>query len=237
MGQLLICLQSWRKNLPGWGLAIALVILGFLSFPTPALATGVYEIPALQSDQPTWVIDQGDVLSFATQGTLAKRLSNLAQATGNEVRFVTIRRLDYGETAETFTNKLFDKWFPSAAAQANQILVFLDTKTNTAGIRTGEQVQALLPEEIASSIAQETMLVPIRAGNYNQGLLDASDRLMAVLSGQPDPGPPEVKKADFASTFTEAEETNDRSATLIVVGLLIAATVIPMVTYFIYQGQ
>ncbi|WP_257790486.1 hypothetical protein [Parathermosynechococcus lividus] len=38
-------------------------------------------------------------------------------------------------------------------------------------------------------------------------------------------------------TYKSKSETDDRSATIIVVMLLIAATVIPMVTYFIYQGS
>ncbi|MFM8009184.1 MAG: YgcG family protein, partial [Dolichospermum sp.] len=36
-------------------------------------------------------------------------------------------------------------------------------------------------------------------------------------------------------TFTKAEDTDKENATVWVVGLLIAATVIPMATYYIYQ--
>jgi uncharacterized protein len=36
-------------------------------------------------------------------------------------------------------------------------------------------------------------------------------------------------------TYKKAEETNQGNATAWVVGLLIAATVIPMATYYIYQ--
>jgi uncharacterized protein len=37
-------------------------------------------------------------------------------------------------------------------------------------------------------------------------------------------------------TFAKAEETDSKSATIIVVALLVAATVIPMATYFLYQA-
>jgi uncharacterized protein len=59
--------------------------------------------------------------------------------------------------------------------------------------------------------------------------------LAAVLSGEPDPGPPIVEnKISAESTFTKAEDTDRGSATILVVVLLILATVIPMLTYFAY---
>jgi len=69
--------------------------------------------------------------------------------------------------------------------------------------------------------------------------MSASDRLVAVLSGEADPGPPEeVTSFEIESTFASAEETEENrgNATIIVVGFLIAATVIPMATYYIYQA-
>ncbi|MGB8703002.1 MAG: TPM domain-containing protein [Thermosynechococcaceae cyanobacterium] len=225
--------RQWRKLLQSCFMAIAVLLLtlpaGF------ALATGVADVPVVTAGSDTWVIDQGDVLSVLNQGTIAKKLSKLDQQTGNEVRFLTIRRFDYGETATTLAQGVFERWFPTAEAQANQVLLLLDTQTKTAGIQTGENIKSLMSDAIAQSIATETTLVPIRAGNYNQGLLDAANRLVLVLSGQPDPGPPEIKMMEVESTFKPAAETDTRSAAIIVVVLLLAATIIPMATYYWYQ--
>jgi uncharacterized protein len=68
--------------------------------------------------------------------------------------------------------------------------------------------------------------------------LDVSDRIVAILSGKPDPGPPEiVDNIQVESTFASSEETAKErgNSTAWVIGLLIAATVIPMATYYIYQ--
>lgn len=207
----------------------------------PVLATAVYEVPTVSAGVPTWIVDQADVLSLSTQGKVKGTLAQLAKQTGKEVRFVTIHRLDYGDTIQTFTDKLFKKWFATAEQQANQTLIVLDNVTNTVGMQTGSDVKSTLTDPIATSIITETMQVPLRDGNkYNQSFSDAADRLVAVISGQVDPGPPVIKSApEVGRTYLKAEETaaNRDSFVIIVVGLLIAATIIPMATWWWYQNQ
>lgn len=215
-------------------MAIALVSL--LVVPS-ALATGVYDIPNLAADNSTWVLDQADVISRLNEGKISSDLENVAKKTGYETRIVTIRRLDYGETPETFAKALFEKWFPTKEAQANQTLLVIDTVTNGTAIISGDQVKSLLTDAIAQSVVSETVFVPLRDGNkYNQAFLDASDRLVAVLSGEPDPGPPQIEETvQVEGTFKKGTEAEQNNAIAWVVGLLIAATVIPMATYYIYQ--
>lgn len=202
----------------------------------PVQATGVYDLPTVNAGESVWVIDQAEVLSRATEGQLSNTLANLAKNTGYEVRMVTIRRLDYGETIEDLVNELFTTWFPTSKEQANQTLIVVDSLTNKAALRTGAHVQELLPSEIANSITEETILFDLKELQYNQALSSASDRLVAILSGEEDPGPPQVKEMNIEGTYTTAEETNDRSATIWVIVLLVVATIIPMVTYFWYVG-
>ena len=203
-------------------------------FSIPALATGVYNIPNLTSD--TWIVDEADLISRFNEGKISSAFDELAKKTGNEVRIITVRGLDYGETPESFTKALFEKWFPNEEAQANQTLLMINSVTNGTAIVTGDKVKSIMSNDIAESVASETILVPLRKGNkYNQAFLDAQERLVTVLSGQPDPGPPEVTdEVQVEGTFTKAEETDQGNATIWVVGLLIAATVIPMATYYIY---
>ncbi|WP_414551531.1 photosystem II repair protein Psb32 [Anabaena sp. CCY 0017] len=235
MKQILNEIFSLKKYLLRLVVPLLMVVLGASVFVSPALATGVYQIPNLT--ESNWVLDQSDIISRVNEGKISSTLEDLAKKTGNEVRFVTIRRLDYGETPESFTQELFEKWFPTPAAQANQTLLVLDTVTNGTAIVTGEEVKPLLTDSIAESVVSETMGIPIRDGNkYNQAFVDASDRLVAVLSGEADPGPPQVTETvQVEGTFTKAEDTDQGNATAWVVGLLIAATVIPMATYFVYQ--
>ncbi|WP_008316364.1 photosystem II repair protein Psb32 [Leptolyngbya sp. PCC 6406] len=227
-----------RRNL-GWLWAIAIALLA-LTFPPAAAATGAYQMPMVSPGAAPWIIDEANLLSRLNEGKLSSQFEQLATDTGREVRLVTLHRLDYGETPASFADALFEKWFPTPVDQANQTLVVLDDVTNGAAVRSGEASATLLTEDIATSIAVETIGVPLREGNkYNQAFLDASDRIVAVLSGEPDPGPPVVDQSfEIEGTFATAEETaeNRGNATIIVVGFLIAATVIPMATYYLYQS-
>ncbi|MBW4498643.1 MAG: TPM domain-containing protein [Scytonema hyalinum WJT4-NPBG1] len=237
MKQLLNRVYGWKKRIQRLLLPSVMVILASLLFATSASATGVYEIPTITTGEHTWVVDQAEVISRLNEGKISSTLENLANQTGNEVRIVTVRRLDYGETPESFTKALFEKWFPTKEAQANQTILMIDTVTNGGAIMTGDKVKSLLPDETALSVASETLMAPLRGGNkYNQAFLDASDRLVAVLSGEPDPGPPQIAdNVQVEGTFKKAEETDKGNATAWVIGLLIAATIIPMATYYIYQ--
>jgi uncharacterized protein len=234
MQQLLKQLFSNSKYITRLILPVLVMMMATSLFILPASATGVYQIPSLTAD--TWILDQGDVISRLNEGQISKAFKDLARETGNEARIVTIRRLDYGETPESFAKGLFSKWFPTAAEQANQVLLLVDTVTNGTTLISGDQVKSVLTDAIAQSVAEETLGTALRGGNkYNQGFLDVSDRLVAVLSGKPDPGPPAViDTVKVEGTFTKAEETDQGNATAWVVGLLIAATVIPMATYYIY---
>lgn len=227
---------DWRKYLQHSILVVALAIAVSQMLALPASATGVSQLPKITPGDRPWVIDQAEAISRVNEGKISNDLEKLAKETGNEVRIVTIRRFDYGDTAESFTKALFEKWFPTPAAQANQTVLVLDTLSSGTAIRSGDAAKSLLSDDIARSIANETILAPLKAGEkYNQAFLDASDRLIAVLSGKPDPGPPQITASvSTESTFKSAEETDAGNATVWVIGLLLAATIIPMATYYLY---
>ncbi len=213
---------------------LAIVLFSF-SLIAPALATGVYDLPSPNTEE-IWVVDQAKEISLATQNTLSSKFKDVAKATGQEIRMVAIRRLDYGETINSFADEVFTDWYSNEESQANQTLLVIDTLTNTTAIRRGSQAAELLTQDATESIVNETVGYNLRVGNkYNQALLDSSDRLVAILSGLEDPGPPEIEEnIQVEGTFTKAEDTDAGQAFTWVIILLVLATVIPMVTYFWY---
>ena len=215
----------------------ALLLVFAISVTAPAIATGLYDLPDFDA-KSVWVVDTADAISNANESKLTKTFEELAEQTGQEVRMVAIRRLDYGETVDSLADEIFQDWYPDTQSQANQTLIVLDTLTNNAAIRSGDSAQNLIGEAAAQSIINDTMGYNIRNGNkYNQALNEAGDRLVAILSGQEDPGPPVMEDdIQIEGTFTKAEDTDDGSATVWVIGFLIVATIIPMATYYWYVG-
>ena len=201
-----------------------------------AAATGVYDLPVVNAGENVWVIDNAEVISKATESQLSDELGLLAQKTGNETRMVVINRLDYDQTIDSLTDDIFTSWYPTPEEQNNQTLLVLDTLTNRTAIRSGEQSRTFLTPDISESLLKETAVIPLKNLQYNQALIDVSNRMIAVLSGKEDPGPPEVKELAIDGTFATAEETNDRNATIWMIVLVALATLIPMITYFWYVG-
>ncbi|WP_019498793.1 photosystem II repair protein Psb32 [Pseudanabaena sp. PCC 6802] len=223
-------------------LAIALFTLAiaFQVFTATAIAVEVYDIPELPIGDRTWVQDMAKVLSSTTEGAVRDKIDELAEKTDFQVRFLTVRRIDFGQPTQEFTDLVFDKWFATPESKTNQALIVFATEDHRTAIATGERVKAALSDAIAASITDETMLFPAKKSNYNQAAIDGINRLAAILTGEPDPGPPKVVEVDLpqsSSNFKTAEETDGSSSTIVVIGLLIAATVIPMVTYFWFQNQ
>ncbi|WP_247217143.1 TPM domain-containing protein [Synechococcus sp. C9] len=212
-----------------WGLGLALMLL--VGNMGAAWATAVSELPATP---PQWVLDQGEVFSPSTVNQVNRTLTQLNQDTGVQVRLVSLRRLDYGETATSFGEKLFQRWFPDGGAK--QVLITLVARTATADLQAGAEVVPLLPPATALSITEETLLRPVRQNIYNQALVDTVQRLSLILRGEPDPGPPPEVVEPTAGNFATIEETRKQKdfSTAVVIVLLILATVIPMVTYYWY---
>ncbi len=236
MKSLLNIRRHFRQSFPRWIVAVLSAVTAFCITIAPAEATAIYDLPIPDPANPTRILDEGDVVSRINEGTISTTLDRIAEQTGTQIQFVTIRHLNYGDTIDTFTDGLFEQWFPTPEAKADRVLLVLDVVTNTSAIRLGDRASANLPAEIAQSVAAETLLVPIRQGDkYNVAFGDASDRLVAVLSGQPDPGPPQVVDTTSTDgTFASAEKTEAGRAnyTTLVIVLLIGATVIPMATYY-----
>jgi uncharacterized protein len=228
---------SLKTNLLKSALSSLLLMVTIFCIATPAIATGLFDLPNFDAEN-LWVVDTADAISSVNQGKLSKTFKDLANTTGQEVRMVAIRRLDYGETVDSLAAEIFKDWYPNAEVQGNQTLLVLDTLTNNAAIRSGTVAQGLIGAEAAQSIVDDTVGYNIRKGNkYNQAFLDAGDRLVAILSGQEDPGPPMIEdEIQTEGTFTKAEDTDQGSATIWVIGFLIVATVVPMVTYYWYVG-
>src|SRR5687767_11175193 len=95
MRQFLIHIRRWSTLLQRLVLSLVLMTLAVQLVALPAIATGIYEMPSSPPD--ALLLDQADVVSRLNEGKITKELEDLSKQTGNEVRLVIIRRLDYDE--------------------------------------------------------------------------------------------------------------------------------------------
>jgi uncharacterized protein len=222
-------------------LVIVLLVVACLFGANSALALTVEDVPPLsevENGKVLFVLDDAEVLSNSTEATLTKELQQLAQDKHIQVRVLTVKRIEFGQPAQEFVDQVFDKWFPTPEAKANQALLLVAVEDHRTAIARGEAVAEVVPQAILQSIVSTNVLYPVQQANYNQAVLDGINRLMAVAYGKPDPGEPVVAQEPAETrNYAKAEETDVNSSTLIVVVLLFLATVIPMVTYYWFQNQ
>ncbi|MFZ0407248.1 MAG: TPM domain-containing protein [Cyanobium sp.] len=212
------------------------LLLGLSLGVAPALAISVNDFPA--TPPSSHLLDQGDVFSRASRGEVEKQLESLA-AERVDARLVTINRLDYGLTLDQLGQQLLQRWGGSSAdgADANQLLLLIDTKTKAATVLASPQLERQLPADLLRSTARSTMAQPLRDGDrYRQATVDALDRLATVLRGGDDPGETVIEEAPVVPTnIPTREETQSSNAFTWVVVLLVVGSVVPMLTWWVFS--
>ena len=202
-----------------------------LALALPAYAVGVEDYPLLPSTEK--VSDGADVLSRAAIAELQRRLEVFSDARV-DARVITLRRLDYGLSLQELADQLLERWQGEDNAE---LLVLIETGTNSVSIQASSEVRSLLPEELLLSTAETTMAYPLRdGGRYRQALIDGIDRLGVVLAGGDDPGPPVVvEPALIVSNIPSAEETANSNGFSWVIVLLVVGTLVPMATWWVFS--
>ncbi len=212
--------------------AITVLLLQFLPVAA-AWAVGASAYPALPQQH---LIDPAELFSRATAVELERRLKEL-QADHIEARLVTVQRLDYGLDLESLGQQLIDRWSTASSDDSSQLILLIDSQTNTAAVVASDTLLDQLPESLLRNTADRTMAIPIRLGSrYRQASLDALDRITAVLAGGEDPGPPlEQVIVPVESNIPTQEETASSNGFTWIVVLLVVGTVVPMLTWWVFS--
>jgi uncharacterized protein len=207
-------------------------LLALLLVLVPASATLAIAIGDLPEQPPTaLVIDSADVLSRASRGEIERELAAFQQQRV-DARLITLSRLDYGLTLPQLAGQLLERW-----GGDGRLLILIDTQTKAATIVASPALERQLPADLLRSTARTTMAQPLREGErYRQASLDGLSRLAAVLGGGDDPGEPLVAEVSVAaSTIPSQEETQNSNAFTWIVVLLVAGTIVPMLTWWVFS--
>lgn len=212
--------------------ALASTLLSLLT-ASAALAVSIGDFPATPPQER--ILDTAGVLSRAAIAELGKTLERFS-SDRIDAHLITVGRLDYGLALPQLGAQILEQW-QQAGDEPNQLLFLIDSQTNSATVVSSPDLNGQLDPTLLRSTGRTTMTLPIReGGRYRQGSLDAMNRLLSVLDAGMDPGEPvAVEVVSQSTNIPTKEETASSSAFTWIVLLLVAGTLVPMLTWWVFS--
>jgi len=184
--------------LPRRGLLASCCFVLLLATAT-AGAESLATIPNPRVQNGTWVTDTSGTLDPKTITQLNERAAAFERDTSGEIAVVVIRSLD-GLTIEEAAVKLFAMWGIGKKHRDNGLLFLWSTGDRRVRVEVGYGLEDTLPDGKVGAILDQYVMRRFKAGQFDQGLLDGVDALIAAARKQPLAlGSPSTESYDDAS--------------------------------------
>lgn len=141
-------------------------------------------IPNPRVQNGTWVTDTSATLDPKTIALLNDRAAAFERDTSGEIAIVVIRSLD-GLTIEDAAVKLFEMWGIGKKSHDNGLLFLWSTGDRRLRVEVGYGFEGALPDGKVGAILDQYVIPRFKANQYDQGLLDGVDALIAAARNQP----------------------------------------------------
>jgi len=89
-----------------------------------------------------------------------------------------------GESIEEFATRVFDNWKLGQKAKDNGVLVIVVPQDRKMRIEVGYGLEGTLPDVAASRIIRNVMTPAFKAGDYDRGVSDGVNAIVAQLEGK-----------------------------------------------------
>ncbi len=165
----------WRNAWQRVGLALLLCLL-----PLPVLAAAA--IPAL--DDP--VVDTANALSASTRATLREQALQLQARKGAQLQVLVVPSVG-DDGIEAYAQRVFEQWQLGRAGVDDGVLLLVALQDRRVRIQTGYGLEGTIPDAYAARIIDKAIVPRLREGDLDQGLLDGSKVLVALIDGDPLP--------------------------------------------------
>ncbi len=165
----------WRNAWQRVGLALLLCLL-----PLPVLAAAA--IPAL--DDP--VVDTANALSASTRATLREQALQLQARKGAQLQVLVVPSVG-DDGIEAYAQRVFEQWQLGRAGVDDGVLLMVALQDRRVRIQTGYGLEGTIPDAYAARIIDKAIVPRLREGDLDQGLLDGSKVLVALIDGDPLP--------------------------------------------------
>ena len=154
---------------------MAVLVLVSLSFQL----FGV-EIPYLTGR----VNDNALVLSEETKSLLSEMLKVHEEKTTNQVVVLTVPTLD-GENIEDYIYRVFQEWQLGQKDKDNGILIVVVPNDKKMRIEVGYGLETIMTDLQAGRIIRDIMTPRFRDGDFNGGIIEGAQAVIATLEGEP----------------------------------------------------
>ncbi|HQB11825.1 MAG TPA: TPM domain-containing protein [Candidatus Omnitrophota bacterium] len=153
----------------------------FLSIPF----VSAFEIP---SRPDGYVTDRAGLLSPTAKIELEKKLSDFDLETSNQVAVAVFSSLE-GENLEDISMRIAEAWKPGRKDRDNGVLLLIFEKERQIRIEVGYGLEGALTDAVSGQIIRGVMAPLFKQGNYDQGVLEGANAVMAAIQGEFEGGP------------------------------------------------
>lgn len=151
-------------------------VLISLMIADPVLAR--IDVPYLQGR----VTDDAEIMSPETIARVSETLQAHEASTRNQVVVLTIPSLE-GEDIENFALRVFETWQLGQRGKDNGVLVIIAPKDRRMRIEVGYGLEGVLTDLEAGRIIRNIMTPRFKNGDFNGGIQQGVDAIIAQLSG------------------------------------------------------
>ena len=135
-------------------------------------------IPNPRTRDGTWVTDMPRALRAETVARLNSTIGDLERTNGAEMAVVVVKSLD-GLSVEEAAVKLFQLWGIGKKNKDNGLLLLWSTGDRRVRVEVGYGLEGTLPDGKVGAILDTYVIPKFKAGEFDQGLIDGVDALVA----------------------------------------------------------
>ena len=149
-----------------------------------------------------FVNDYAGLLSVEQKQILETKLVQFEKETTNEISIVTIKNLE-GDTIENFAEELFKEWGIGKAKNDNGVLLLVALDDKKMRIEVGYGLEGALTDAQSYWIIQNVIRPAFQQNDYNAGIAQAADKIIAATQGEYVPS--ETQKSSAKINFKTIE--------------------------------
>ena len=147
-----------------------------LSYFVPGWAA---EVPFLSGR----IVDDAEILHPATRSRLEVEIVGHERRTTDQIVVLTVPTIG-DESIEEYASRVFETWKLGIKGKDNGVLVVIVPQNRKMRIEVGYGLEGTLTDVASSRIIRNVMTPRFKSGNYDQGVLDGVQAIIAKLEGK-----------------------------------------------------